>query len=257
MDAAYAFMDLYAKAKILVLAGGSNPALASIFIDSAQIAVTTRPMTSEEHRRADSAGYKVNEFKICKDGIAVVVNPLNPVKKLTRAQVVDIFTGKTMNWSAVGGKDWPVQVYIWGENSGTYSLFKDSILNNKGYSRKAWRFDATEDIIKNIAKEKGAISIISMSRLYRSWNPLVEDTRVTALAIGLDSKGKFVTPDEATVHSGDYPFVRYIYMYTAWEPKGLDAGFITFLTSSSGQKIIAANGFVPITVPVKYQQETR
>ncbi len=256
MEAAYSFMDLYQKAKILVVGGGSNVGLAAIFIDSAQIAVSTRPMTPEEKKRAEDAGFKIGEFMIAKDGIAIVVNPLNPVEKLTVNQIVDIFTGKIKNWSKVGGKNWPIRVLIWGENSGTHSYFKDSILLGKDYIDNALRFEYTETLAKQIAEDKGSIGAVSAARIYRSWSPLVEDVRMKALAVSREAKGSYILPDEATVHGGEYPFVRHIYLYTPQPAKNLDAGFVSYLTSSAGQKILAANGFVPITVPVKYKRDT-
>ncbi|MFA5032517.1 MAG: phosphate ABC transporter substrate-binding protein [bacterium] len=254
MEEAYTFMDLYTNAKILALGGGSDAGLSSIFVDSARIAVSTRPLTKEENTQATAAGFKVNEFKICKDGVAIVTNPHNSLQRLTIFQISDIFSGKIKNWSEVDGIDLPIKVGIWSENSGTYKWFQDSVLKGKEYSKFVWQFDNTESIVKFIEKEKGGIGFISMSRLYSSWSPLIEDTRIKALEIALEQKGEFVSPDEATVHSGKYPLVRYIYLYTSKEPKGLDAGFISFITSSEGQKIIAGTGFVPITVPVKYKE---
>jgi phosphate transport system substrate-binding protein len=252
MEQAYAFMDLYVKAKVLVLDGGSDKALAAIFTDSAQVAYTTRPMSNAELERSKQAGFKVNEYKICKDGIAIIVNPKNPIKKLGVEQVIDIFTGKIKSW-ADGSL---IRVCIWDDNSGTFEYFRDSILKGKAYSKQAWQFATTEDIIKHIDQEKSAIGMISMSRLYRDWGPLVEETRVKALPISITNKDNFIYPDEATVHEGIYPLIRYIYMYTPNDPKGLDSGFISFITSTAGQKIIAGNGLVPITIPVKYKKET-
>jgi len=252
MEQGYAFMDLYAKAKVLVLDGGSDRALAAIFTDSAQIAFTTRPISDAEIERSKQAGFKINEYKICKDGIAIVVNPKNPVKKLSVEQVIDIFTGKLKSW-ADGS---PIRVCIWDENSGTFEYFQDSILKGKEYLKQAWRFATTEDIIKHIDQEKSAIGMISMSRLYQNWSPLVEETRIKALPIGLTAQSNFIYPDESTVHDGTYPFIRYIYMYTPNDPKGLDSGFISFITSTAGQKLIVGNGLVPITIPVKYKKET-
>jgi len=252
-EEAYSFMELYDKAKILVIDGGSNYGLAAIFMDSAQIAVSTRPMNADELNRAKTAGFNVNEFKIAKDGIAIIVNPVNPINKLTVEQVNKIFSGEIKTWSTVKGPNWPIQVHIWDEASGTYVFFKDSILLGKNYAQSAKRFSSTEAMIRSLYEEKGAIGLVSMSRLYRTWSPLIEESRIKALAIAQDNKSESIPPDEAAVHADLYPFVRYIYLYTAWEPKDLDAGFITYITSSPGQKIIAANGFVPITVPVTYK----
>jgi len=255
-EAAYAFMDLYAKAKVLVVAGGSNTGLAAIFTDSAQIAVSTRPMTEIERKRAGDAAFSVNEFKIAKDGIAVVVNPVNGIKQLTVDQVIRIFTGKITNWAEVKGSNYPIRVCVWDENSGTYSYVEDSVLKGNKYAAKVARFASTEDMIKYVYENSGAIGMISMTRLYKSWSPLVEDIRVKAVAVGLDPKGPYIAPDEATVHDGAYPFTRYIYLYTPREAKGLDAGFITYLMSTAGQKILAQNGLVPVTIPVAYPKDS-
>lgn len=252
MDEAYAFMDLYAKAKILVLDGGSNYALMSIFIDSAQIAYTTRAITADEMDRAKKGMFDVNEYKIAKDGIAIVVNPANPISNLTIDQVKKIFTGKITNWSAVKGPNWPVRICIWNETAGTFNYFQDSILGGESYARQSQRFEYTEALVRAMYEEKGAVSMISMARLYRTWSPLIEETRLKALAIRRDAKSDPVLPDEYTVHDGTYPFIRFVYLYTANEPKGLASGFITYIMANPGQRMIAANGLVPITIPVKY-----
>jgi phosphate transport system substrate-binding protein len=256
MEAAYAFMDLYAKAKVLVVAGGSNPGLAAIFNDSAQIAVTTRPMTEIERKRAADAAFSVNEFKVAKDGIAVIVNQVNGITQLTVDQVIQVFTGKITNWAQVKGSNYPIRVCVWDENSGTYAYVQDSILKGKKYASQIVRFASTEDMIKYIYENSGAIGMISMARLYKSWGPLVDDIRIKAVAVAVDVKGPFVAPDEATVHDGTYPFARYIYLYTPREPKGLDAGFVTYIMSTPGQRILAQNGLVPITIPVKYPKDS-
>ncbi len=252
MDEGYAFMDLYEKAKILVLDGGSNYALMSIFIDSAQIAFTTRAITTDEMDRAKKGMFDIHEYKIAKDGIAIVVNPANPISSLTIDQVKKIFTGKFTNWSAVRGPNWPIRVCIWNETAGTFNYFQDSILGGESYSRQSRRFDYTEALVRAMSEEKGAVSMISMARLYRTWSPLIEETRFKALAIRRDAKSDPVLPEEFTVHDGTYPFSRFIYLYTANEPKGLASGFITYIMANPGQRTIAANGLVPMTVPVKY-----
>ena len=255
-EEAYTFMDLYVKSKILVLASSTNQALAAIFTDSAQVAVTTRPMNPTERERAAAATFTVNEFKIAKDGIAIIINEVNPVKQLTVEQVVKIFRGTITNWSQVAGPNLPIRVCIWDENSGTHAYVKDSILGATDYTTKAVRFDGTEKMMKYMYENPGSIGMISMARLYQSWSPLVEDIRIKAVAIGREASGPFIAPDERTAHDGSYPFVRSIYMYTARKPTGLDSGFITFVMATAGQKVLVQNGLVPITIPVKYDKDS-
>ncbi|MEJ0047943.1 MAG: substrate-binding domain-containing protein [Rhodospirillales bacterium] len=44
-----------------------------------------------------------HEHVLALDGIAIIVNPANPVSALTKAQLHDIFDGSIKNWSQVGG----------------------------------------------------------------------------------------------------------------------------------------------------------
>ena len=61
---------------------------------------------------------------------------------------------------------------------------------------------------------------------------------------GLQVNG--VTASEKTALSKAYPVSRFLYMYTNGEPKGETAKFIKFVLSPSGQKLVKAEGFVPL-----------
>ena len=50
-----------------------------------------------------------------------------------------------------------------------------------------------------------------------------------------------------TALSKEYPLSRELYMYTNGEPKGEVAKFIAFVKSAEGQKIVAKEGFVPLS----------
>lgn len=50
------------------------------------------------------------EHVIALDGLAVVVNPQNPVSSLTKQQISDIYSTKIKNWSEVGGSDMPITI---------------------------------------------------------------------------------------------------------------------------------------------------
>jgi phosphate transport system substrate-binding protein len=63
-----------------------------------------------------------------KDEIVFVVNPANPVGKLTWEQLRDIHTGKISNWKEVGGKDKPIVVYADSTTGGTRAMIKKIVL---------------------------------------------------------------------------------------------------------------------------------
>jgi phosphate transport system substrate-binding protein len=60
-----------------------------------------------------------------------------------------------------------------------------------------------------------------------------------------------VTASAKTAISKEYPIARPLYIYTNGEPKGETAKFIQFVLSPAGQKIVAKEGFVPLTESAK------
>ncbi len=84
--------------------------------------------------KLQKAGKPVKEVIIAYDALAVIVNPSNPVSKLTREQLEGIFTGKIVNWKQVGGPDMKIIVYSRETSSGTYEFFKEHVLNKKNYA---------------------------------------------------------------------------------------------------------------------------
>jgi phosphate transport system substrate-binding protein len=60
-----------------------------------------------------------------------IVHPSNPVKDLTEQQIKDIFTGKVVNWSEVGGPDQPILVVAGapglGARNSVVKLFLDGV----------------------------------------------------------------------------------------------------------------------------------
>ncbi len=56
-------------------------------------------MSSREFKGDEKA---LKEIVICRDGIAIVVNPRNPIKDITLRQVRAVYGGKIRNWKQLG-----------------------------------------------------------------------------------------------------------------------------------------------------------
>ena len=67
------------------------------------------------------------------------------------------------------------------------------------------------------------------------------------LAIAKDGDSPYVLPTVETGADGSYPITRGLYMYTAGEPTGVIADYISWIRSPEGQDIVSKLGFVPLT----------
>lgn len=102
---------------IEIQAVGSSAGIKVALDGSATIGMSSRELKEEEI--AEGA----NPLIICRDGIAVAVNPENPVQNLSKDQVQKIFMGEITNWKEVGGNDEEILVVSRESGSGTRGAF--------------------------------------------------------------------------------------------------------------------------------------
>ncbi|MEO0108470.1 MAG: PstS family phosphate ABC transporter substrate-binding protein [candidate division WOR-3 bacterium] len=248
------FMAMYGKAVVRAVGVGSEAGLKALFEapvgKETLLAVSTRALTESEMAAATKQGWEPRQYRIALDGIAIIVNAANPVDELTLGQVRRLFSGQVRNWRELGGPDLPVRVIFGKPNSATYGYLRDSLLGETGLAPETQHFDSMYRIIEEVARDKGAIGYCSSSLLYRDWlaKPPNPEPGIRALSLGRDSTGPFVAPDPGTVYDKSYPLVRYVYVCSRHQPKGITSGFVTFLMSSKGQQVLARDGLAPATV---------
>ena len=164
------------------------------------------------------------------DGIAMIVNPENPVSDLTVEQIADIYTGKITNWSEVGGNDAEIVLIGREAGSGTRDGF-ETITDTKDACQYRQELTSTGDVITTVSQNPDAIGYASLAAL--------KDT-VKALTVG------GVAPTEETVKDGSYVIQRPFVLVTK-EGTALSATaqkFFDFALSADAADIISAAGAV-------------
>lgn len=83
------------NAKIELQTSDSTTGVTNAINGTCDIGMASRSLKDSEKAKG------VSEITIAIDGIAVIVNKENPAENLTKVQVEQIFTGKTLNWNEV------------------------------------------------------------------------------------------------------------------------------------------------------------
>ena len=125
---AEAYMQQQSAIRISVTGGGSGTGIAAMINGTVNLANASRAMKEDEFEQAQANGIDPLEHVVAQDAIAVVVNPSNPISKLTIPQLSDIFSGEITNWTEVGGEDRPIVLLSRESNSGTYVYFLENVI---------------------------------------------------------------------------------------------------------------------------------
>lgn len=216
--------------EISISAEGSSTGLAAIIDGTAEIGMSSRRAKPEEMSKAAAKGVKMTPTIVAFDGIAIIVNANNPIAKLTKRQVEQVFAGEVTDWSAIGGKPGRISIYTRNTASGTYGDFRALAMSNKDYASSSQKMNGNEQIVAEVAKNANGIGYVGLAYM--------GTTGTKTLPI----EGK--APSKATVLDKSYPYARPTFYYTNGEPTGAAARFIEFTQSDEGRAICEKVGFV-------------
>ena len=205
---------------------GSGSGIQAVSEGRCDIGLSSRALKDDEK----TSGLK--ETTLALDGIAIIVNPQNPVQDLTLEQIAKIYTGEITNWKDVGGSDAEIVLIGREAGSGTRDGF-ESITDTKDACQYRQELTSTGDVIATVSQNPNAIGYASLAAIKDS---------VKALTVN------GVAPTEATVKDGTYLVQRPFVLVTK-EGAALSETaqkFFDFATSADAASIISAAGAVPV-----------
>lgn len=204
---------------------GSGSGIKAVQEGRCDIGLSSRDLKDEEKKAGLSATV------LAYDGIAIIVNPENPISDLSLETIEKIFTSEIINWSEVGGNDDEIVLIGREAGSGTRDGF-ESITNTEDACQYRQELTSTGDVITTVAQNPSAIGYASVASIKDS-----------VKAVTVDG----VAPTEATIKDGSYVVQRPFILVTKADVNLSEAAqkFFDYITSAEAQKIISAAGVVP------------
>ncbi|MEJ5311890.1 MAG: substrate-binding domain-containing protein [Anaerolineae bacterium] len=191
---------------------GVKGALQGVF----DVAAMARPPKDEEV----AAGIEYTEFG--QSGVAVFAHPGVGVANLTTAQVKALFAGEIANWSAVGGPDLPVVLYVRDEGDSSTQSLRKVVFGDTAFPEFAQVLTSQTDMQAAVAGTPGGVG-------FGSW-PSVLAMRANVKPITLDG----VAPGDAA-----YPMFGPVGIGYLSTRKADVQPLVDWLTSEQGQKALA------------------
>lgn len=218
------FMAMNKDVKFTYNPTGSGSGIQAVSEGRCDIGLSSRALKDDEKASG------LVETVVALDGIAIVVNPENPVSDLDIDTIAKIYTGEITNWKDVGGNDAEIVLIGRETGSGTRDGF-ESITDTKDACQYRQELTSTGDVINTVSQNPDAIGYASLSAVGDS---------VKALTVG------GVEATEATVKDGSYvvqrPFVLVTKQGTKLSPAA--QAFFDYALSADAASIIAAAGAV-------------
>lgn len=204
---------------------GSGSGIKAVQEGRCDIGLSSRDLTAEE-KEAGLGG-----IVLAYDGIAIIVNPENPVSDLSIETIAKIYTGEITNWSEVGGHDAEIVLIGREAGSGTRDGF-ESITDTKESCKYRQELTSTGDVITTVSQNPSAIGYASVASVKDSVKTLTVDG---------------VAPTETNIKDGSYVVQRPFVLVTKTDTPMSDAAFkfFTYITSADACEIISAAGAVP------------
>ena len=221
-----AFKEVQPGVTVNYTGSGSGAGVTGAQEGSCDIGLASRDL------KEDETG--VEQITVAKDGIAIIVNPENPVNDLTLEQIAALATGETANWSAVGGSDAEVVFMGREAGSGTRDGF-ESITGTEDMCDYQNEYTSTGEVVAGVASNPNAIG-------YASLSAVEGDDTVKVLTVG------GVAPSEAPVLDGSYAIQRNFNFIINESTPLSDAAqaFVDWATSTEASDLIAGAGAVPV-----------
>ena len=233
--------DGRSMAEIELHSKGSSSGFSGIGGKAAEIGMSSRRMRDRDLAALAGAGIgelrdTKDEHIIALDGLVAIVHENNPINSVSLEELALIFSGALTNWSQLGGRDAPINLYASDETTGTFQTFGSLVLAPFGsdIAASAKRFTSNLSLSDGVAADPNGIGVTGAA--------YVRATR--ALPIRQEC-GLLSYPTTFAMKAEEYPLSRRLYLYTA--PNALTAHarqLVEFAASDAAQAFVVEAGFV-------------
>ncbi|HXY57857.1 MAG TPA: phosphate ABC transporter substrate-binding/OmpA family protein [Methylocystis sp.] len=235
-------------------AHGSGTAAKDMASGQAVIGMASRRLNADETKLLSDQFHvnplaAANEHVLALDGLAIIVNPKNPVQSLSLNQIARVFSGEINNWKEIGGADRPIKVLRRDEKSGTFDTFKNLVLAPAHLSILPGiaAFESSETLSERITNDPDAIGFVGL--------PYVNKNAVVSIA---SSCALVSRPTKFSIKTEEYPLTRRLYLYTLGEPsEKVASDLLRFALSDDAQPTIEEAEFVEQSVALQDAEEQK
>jgi phosphate transport system substrate-binding protein len=248
-----AFEGLYHNAHINVVYTSEEEAFKALLTDSARLAIVTRKMVPIEHKALTDQKIVPQELMIAKDGIALIVNRQNSDTTISLEDVRKILDGKQHDLAQSRGTSTRDQYKVVFDqpNSGIIRYLKDSVSRFDSLPEYCFAVNGNKAVVDYVSTNPNSLGLIDVSWISDTDDSTANTFLRTIKVMAVSGDSDYYQPYQAFLAQKQYPLLRDVMMISREARSGLASGFMAFVASDKGQRIVLKSGLVPATMPIR------
>ncbi len=258
------FESIYSEANVLPQYLGEADAIDLLVKDSVRLAIATRRLNEYEKAQLKEKKLFVRETKIALDAVALIINKANNDSLMSIGTFREILNGNITKWQDINqnSKLGDIRVVFDNPRSGIVRYAIDSVTRTgKPFSAKVYAQNSNAEVIDFVSRNPSSLGVIGVNWIENpndttnlSFNDKVRVEAISNYANATTDNS--FKPFQAYIvgfedENGDwnkYPMTREVFMLNTDPGMKLPTGFVNFVASDRGQRIILKSGLVPAIV---------
>jgi phosphate transport system substrate-binding protein len=241
-----AFEGLYHNAHINVVYTSEEDALSSLLIDSARLAIVTRRMVSTEEKVLSDQKIVPQQLMVARDGVALIVHRENADTTIRLSELKKILEGNPHKKFQR-----QYEVVFDQPNSGIIRFFKDSVASFDSLPEYCFAVHGNKAVVDYVRANPNALGLIDVSWISDPDDSIANSFLRSVKVVAVADDSLFYQPYQAFIAQKQYPLLRDVIMISREARAGLASGFMAFIASDKGQRIVLTSGLVPATMPIR------
>lgn len=239
-----AFEGIYRNAKVEASYVSEGQAIETLLMDSARLAIVTRKLVDSERQTLKGQAIVPTELKMATGGIALITN------SHVTDSLIDLDAFKKLLSGAT--KPPSVNEIVFDEpGSGIVRYLSDTLNIPDRLPEYCFALKGSAAVVEHVSKNPKALGLIDVCWISDGDDSTANTflSSINVLAVSADSG--YYKPYQAYLAQHKYPLARDLVMISREARAGLASGFMAFVASDKGQRIVLKSGLVPATMPIR------
>ena len=246
------FEALYKRADIESLYLPEADAVDALIKDSVRLAIVTRHFTEEEKEYFKEIKITPKELDVAISAVALIVHRQNPDTLISMDQLRALLRGEITRWDEMGSdRNAGIEIVFDNPNSGLIRHLKDTVAQVESLPSTAFAVEDNEAVIDHVSQNENAIGLIGLEWISDKQDSVSNSFLERIRVMGVAGDSTHFKPYQAYLALKYYPLARRVTILSREARMGLGNGFMAFVASERGQRIVLKAGLVPVTMPLR------